>query len=358
MFFLEDVPMFSFKFVALGLALAAGSCGAAPLVDVLDLPAQRSELAVRSPLLDLAQAGTRLVAVGQRGHILYSDDQGKSWTQASVPVSSDLNAVQFPTASEGWAVGHDGVVLHSRDSGASWQKQLDGRQLGRLMQDYYSARSDAGHWVEEGKRIEAEGADKPFLDLWFSDERNGFVVGAFNLIFRTRDGGQSWEPWADRTDNPSAYHLNAIAGDGEHIFIGGEQGLLLRLDDGEERFQALASPYQGSFFGIAVQPGLVLAYGLRGHAYRSHDNGASWSPVKTGLNSSITASARDAGGSIYLFGQTGQVLASRDDGSSFQPLDIGQPVPVYGALASADSGLLLVGARGFSQRPLASGKQE
>ncbi|MFZ6049718.1 WD40/YVTN/BNR-like repeat-containing protein [Pseudomonas sp. CR3202] len=350
--------MFLIKSFALGLALIAGNANAAPMADVLDLPAQHSALASHSPLLDLARAGSRLVAVGQRGHILFSDDQGKTWTQASVQVSSDLTAVQFPTAKQGWAVGHDGVVLHSGDGGATWQKQLDGRQLGRLMQDYYAAKPDALQWLDEGKRIEAEGADKPFLDLWFSDERNGFVVGAFNLIFRTRDGGQSWEPWADRTDNPSGYHLNAIASDGEHLFIAGEQGLLLRLDEHSERFQALASPYQGSFFGIAAEPGLVLAYGLRGHAYRSTDAGTSWNQVNTGLNSSITASARDPEGVLYLFGQTGQALASGDEGRTFQPLDIGQPVPVYGALTSADGGLLLVGARGISQRPLAPAKQE
>jgi photosystem II stability/assembly factor-like uncharacterized protein len=334
-----------------------GNANAEPMVDVLDLPAQHSELAVRSPLLDVAQAGPRLVAVGQRGHILYSDDQAKSWTQASVPVSSDLNAVQFPTSSQGWAVGHDGVVLHSSDGGSTWQKQLDGRQLGRLMQDYYSARPDAAQWLEEGKRIEAEGADKPFLDLWFSDERNGFVVGAFNLIFRTRDGGQTWEPWADRSDNPSGYHLNAIASDGQHLFIAGEQGLLLRLGDDNEGFQALASPYEGSFFGISAEPGLLLVHGLRGHAYRSTDSGASWTPVNTGINTSITASARDAEGRLYLFGQAGQVLSSRDAGATFQSLDIARGTPVYGALVS-DGGLLLVGARGLSQRPLATGKQE
>lgn len=350
--------MFSIKFIVLGMALMAGNAQAESLVDVLDLPAQRSELAVRSPLLDVAQAGQRLVAVGQRGHILYSDDQGASWTQASVPVSSDLNAVHFPTASDGWAVGHDGVVLHSRDGGASWEKQLDGRQLGRLMQGYYASRPDAAQWLDEGKRIETEGADKPFLDVWFSDAQNGFVVGAFNLIFRTRDGGQSWQPWADRTDNPSGYHLAAITGDGKQVFIAGEQGLLLRLDDSGERFQALTSPYQGSFFGVSVQPDVVLAYGLRGHAFRSVDGGASWSKVETGLNASITASARDARGRLYLFSQTGQALASTNQGSSFQQLDIGQPVPVYGALASGENGLLLVGARGIAQRTLASGKQE
>lgn len=349
--------MFLIKSIALGLALLAGNAGAAPMADVLDLPAQLSELAASSPLLDVVQAGQRLVAVGQRGHILYSDDGGKSWTQASVPVSSDLNAVQFPTPSQGWAVGHDGVVLHSSDGGSTWQKQLDGRQLGRLMQDYYSARPDAEQWLEEGKRIEAEGADKPFLDLWFSDERNGFVVGAFNLIFRTRDGGQSWEPWADRSDNPSGYHLNAIASDGKDLYIAGEQGLLLRLGDNGEGFQALASPYQGSFFGISAEPGLVLVHGLRGHAYRSTDGGTSWTPVNTGINTSITASARDAEGHLYLFGLAGQVLSSRDAGATFQSLDIARGTPVYGALVS-DGELLLVGARGLSQRPLAPGKQE
>ncbi|MHC5350200.1 WD40/YVTN/BNR-like repeat-containing protein [Metapseudomonas furukawaii] len=350
--------MIPFTFIALGLALAAGTCGAAPLVDVLDLPAARSELAVRSPLLDLAQAGSRLVAVGQRGHILYSDDQGRSWNQARVPVSSDLTAVHFPTPTQGWAVGHDGVVLHSDDGGASWVRQLDGRQIGRLVQDFYASRADAAQWLDEGRRLEQDGADKPFLDLWFSDERNGFVVGAFNLIFRTRDGGQSWEPWLDRTDNPSAYHLGAIASDGEGLYIAGEQGLLLRLDPTGERFTALASPYAGSYFGLVAEPGVLLVHGLRGHAYRSHDGGDSWSPVDTGLNASITASAKDGAGRLYLFSQTGQALVSADKGAHFQPLDLGQPVPVYGALVSADAGLLLAGARGVVLRPLAPAQQE
>ena len=33
----------------------------------------------------------------------------------SVPVSSDLVAVAFPTPQQGWAVGHDGVILASAD---------------------------------------------------------------------------------------------------------------------------------------------------------------------------------------------------------------------------------------------------
>src|SRR5213080_621401 len=102
------------------LTLWLGVAQAADYVDVLDLPSKPSALAVRSPLLGMARAGDRLVTVGQRGHILYSDDSGKNWQQASVPVSCDLTAVYFPSAKQGWAVGNDGVVLHSSDAGVTW----------------------------------------------------------------------------------------------------------------------------------------------------------------------------------------------------------------------------------------------
>ena len=84
--------------------------------DVLDTPALKSALAARALINGLANAGERVVAVGQRGHVLTSDDQGKSWQQADVPVGSDLVAVTFATKTHGWAVGHDGVVLASSDS--------------------------------------------------------------------------------------------------------------------------------------------------------------------------------------------------------------------------------------------------
>ncbi|NBB64850.1 glycosyl hydrolase, partial [Pseudomonas sp. ODNR1LW] len=171
------------------LALVQGVARAGAYVDVLDLPAKPSALAVRSPLIDIARAGERLVTVGQRGHILYSDDAGQHWLQAGVPLSSDLTAVFFPTASQGWAVGNDGVVLHTSDAGATWSKQLDGRQIGELLVRHYSALASAEpgnvQWpllVAEGQRLVEQGADKPLLDVWFANDKVGYVVGVFNLI--------------------------------------------------------------------------------------------------------------------------------------------------------------------------------
>ena len=232
----------------------ADACTASGYVDVLDLPAKPSALAVRSPLLDVANAGQRLVAVGQRGHVLYSDDAGQQWQQANVPVSSDLNAVYFSTRQQGWAVGNDGVILHSNDAGVTWKKQLDGREIGALLVKHYAALANAEpsneQWpllVAEGQRLVEEGADKPLLDVWFADDKLGYVVGVFNLILRTEDGGQSWTPFQDRTDNPQNFHLNAIASTGDALYIVGEQGLVLKWDDAQQHFAAVKPRIRAAF---------------------------------------------------------------------------------------------------------------
>ncbi len=335
------------------LALLQGVAQATNYVDVLDLPAKPSPLAVHSPLIGIARAGERLVTVGQRGHILYSDDAGKHWLQASVPLSSDLTAVFFPSATQGWAVGNDGVVLHSSDAGATWRKQLDGRQIGDLLVKHYTALASAEpaneQWpllVAEGQRLVEQGADKPFLDVWFANDKLGYVVGVFNLILRTEDGGQSWTPFQDRTDNPQGFHLNAIASTGDALYIAGEQGLLLKWNAAQQRFKALQTPYQGSYFGVVGKPGEVLAYGLGGNVFRSTDGGEHWSSVTSGLQVSITAGLVNAQGEYELFTQAGHALMSQAGGTRLQLLAQQDSSPVAGATQAADGSLVVVGSRG------------
>lgn len=341
--------------LALGalMVLVQGVPQASDYIDVLDLPARASALAVSSPLSGMARAGDRLVAVGQRGHILYSDDSGKHWQQASVPVSADLSAVNFPSALQGWAVGNDGVVLHSNDAGVTWHKQLDGRQIGDLLVKHYSAlaTTEPGNeqWpllAAEGQRLTEQGADKPLLDVWFANDKLGYVVGVFNLILRTEDGGQSWTPFQDRTDNPQGFHLNAIASTGDGVYIAGEQGLLLKWNDLDQRFLAVPTPYQGSFFGVVGKPGEVVVYGLRGNVLRSTDGGQHWTALESGLHVSITAGFVDGNGHYRLFTQGGQMLVSQDSSAQLLLLPRPGPTPVTGATRATDGALVLVGSRG------------
>jgi photosystem II stability/assembly factor-like uncharacterized protein len=313
--------------------------------DVLDTPALNSALAARSLVNGLALAGQRVVAVGQRGHVLLSDDQGKSWQQASVPVSADLVATSFPDTEHGWAVGHDGVVLASSDSGRSWARLLDGRTLGDVLVKHYMASGDA-KWLAEARRFASQGAENPLLDVWFDDANNGVVVGVFGLVLRTADGGKTWQPLMHTTDNPKALHLYAVRRAGGDLYIAGEQGLLLKLDRSSGRFVAMTIPYQGTLFGVVGTERTVLAFGLRGNVVRSTDSGRSWQLVNTGVSVGLTAGTLDERGRIVLASQAGHVLISADDGASFTPLKAERSVPAAAVTRAGAGTLVLGGPRG------------
>jgi photosystem II stability/assembly factor-like uncharacterized protein len=341
-------------FAAIGFAMAP-LAPAAGFVDVLDTPAQMSPLAARSLMQAVTRVDGRLVAVGQRGHILLSTDAGASWKQARVPVSSDLTAVYFADMQHGWSVGHDGVVLSTQDGGDSWRVQLDGRKANELLVEAMRRAVAADPTSESAKKLLAEaqryqeqGPDKPFLDVWFADARNGFVVGAYNLIFRTRDGGNTWESWFDRTDNPKFFNLYAIRRIGSDVYAAGESGLLLKLDSATDRLKAIDTGYTGSFFGLAEAKGAVLAYGLRGSVFRSDDAGKTWSKVDAGLPASIVASTRTMRDATLLADAGGRMVASDDAGRSFHAVALKQPMPLTGFTEVAEGRFAITGPRGIA----------
>ena len=269
----------------MGCALAAVLAWpvvAAPAVPtVLTAPAVQSPKALGAATLAVTRAGKRLVAVGERGTVLLSGDAGAHWRQAPVPVQVTLTSVRFIDERTGWAAGHLGVILRSDDGGQTWAKQLDGVQAAQAVANTVAqgdapAQRAAQHFAEEGP-------DKPFFDIDFSDAQHGFAVGAYNLAFATTDGGKTWTPALGRLPNPKSLHLYGVRHsklEKGKVFVVGEQGLLLKSADGGASFSALASPYKGSLFGLlAARSGTLIAYGLRGNALRSADQGTSVVPL-------------------------------------------------------------------------------
>jgi photosystem II stability/assembly factor-like uncharacterized protein len=315
---------------------------------VLNEPALQTPRAAGAAMLAVTRAGTRLVAAGERGIVLLSDDGGSSWRQARVPVQVTLTALRFADARTGWAVGHLGVVLKTEDGGASWHKQLDGVQAAALMARALRAGDDRQQ--KAAQRYEDEGPDKPFFDLDFSDARRGVVVGAYNLAFATSDGGASWVPLSSRLPNPKNLHLYSARFVNGSLFIAGEQGLLLKSADGGASFEALPSPYKGSFFGLlATRSGALLAYGLRGRALRSTDGGVNWDEVGTASAVSLNAGLELSDGRLVLLAQSGDLLLSRDDGRSFTRV-VADGVPAAGLAPNTQGKLVLAGLRGM-RRP-------
>jgi photosystem II stability/assembly factor-like uncharacterized protein len=325
--------------------------------DPLELPARRTPLAATGELMAVASVGDRLIAVGPQGHILASVDRGTSWQQVDCPVSCDLVAVQFPTSEVGWAVGHDGVVLRSADAGRTWSKHLDGRQLNALMVAKYEKLEKDGDpqgpaIMKDVRQFASEGPAKPLLDVWFLNEREGFLIGAFNLIFKTEDAGKTWEPWYERTENPQRFHLNAMRGNGDDLYVVGEQGLVLRLDRAQQRFVALTSPYAGSLFGLAAIGQTVIVCGLRGNALRSTDAGRTWSHVLKASGSTFTAATSLPDGRVVMVDLSGRVLVGDGASGEFKTLDLQRRGRIFGVTAVNKNALALAGDGGIKIVPL------
>jgi photosystem II stability/assembly factor-like uncharacterized protein len=299
------------KVLALAAALAAAGIALAQLDpnDPANKPAETVPLASSSLLLDLAVAGKRLVAVGERGHVLLSDDQGASWRQAkSVPTRVMLTAVFFVDSQYGWAVGHDETILNTADGGESWTRS---------------------HFAPE--------AQQPLLDLWFANRVSGIAVGAYGAYFTTNDGGRHWAsakfappraapthdgepaPAQGEEELPPDYHLNRIVGIGNRLYVAAEGGQLYRSDDRGASWRVLPSPYEGSFFGLVPIRGEgLLAFGLRGHLFRSADAGETWHALESHTTAMLTDGVAVNDLRVVIGGLAGVLLVSGDAGETFR----------------------------------------
>ncbi len=216
-------------------------------------------------LLGAARAGDRIVAVGDHGVVLLSDDDGRHFRQAaSVPTRAVLTGVSFADARNGWAVGHRGTVLHTADGGETWTLQ----------------RQDTG-------------VDQPLFSVLFRDAQHGVAVGLWSLMLQTEDGGKTWRktdlpppPGATRADRNL---FRAFASPDGAWLVAGEQGAVLRSTDNGRSWTWLDTGYRGSLWaGTALRDGTLYVAGMRGTVYRSKNQGAHWEKVPSGTASSLT----------------------------------------------------------------------
>ncbi len=335
-------------------------------------PSEAARLASKGILLDSVRIGEEIVAVGERGAIVRG--AGDQWQQVvGVPTRATLTAIHA-VGDAAWAVGHDGVILHSADAGRTWARQ----------------RVDA--WNPQSGDPQS---GVPLLDVLFLDARHGFAVGAYSLLLETRDGGATWtarpllggaaepaqspeeaatdpaedtaedaveagnESWnfsADELDldEESDPHLNAIARTGSGaLIIASERGTAFRSRDQGATWSRLKLPYAGSMFGaIGFDNNHALLFGLRGNVLETFDLGDTWQEVESGVEASLMGGSPIGTGGALLVGANG-VLLRRDDAESafnvsrFRTAEGESPI-LAGAVIDSDGGIIVFGERGIA----------
>ena len=289
------------KAAVAGLILATSAC-CAMAQDAKPVPAPKQTAAVKLAnavpdglILGAARAGKRMVTVGDRGVILLSDDQAKTWRQAlEVPTRATLTAVFAVDEKNLWAVGHWGVILKSVDGGEHWS--LNHSDLER---------------------------DQPIFTVWFADAQHGVAAGLFSLLMVTDDAGQTWTnvklPVASdkvKSDLNLFQLFSAKTGD---VWLAAEQGMVYHSADRGHSWDVVATGNIGTFWsGLVLADGSLLVGGLEGKMFRSTDHGKSWTQIANELKSSVTDLVQLPTGEVLALALDGISGVSKDSGEHFE----------------------------------------
>ncbi len=328
---------------------------------------------------DLAQQGTRLIAVGELGRILYADNPNGPWKEASIDKQrgSNLTRVKFVNDNVALAIGHSGWLLRSEDGGKSWQElrfnennadpllglggPFTGDAAGKLFAfgafGQYLTSSDGGRsWQKESINVleveaenaeETSAADAEVDDIFGMNESSDDVFGDDYDPFAEFESGGGAADFSGR-------HMYAMkqAHDGS-LFLVGERGMILRSEDAGASWTPLEEIYTGSFYGISVMPdNSLLVYGMRGNAFVSSDLGQTWQASEVPLVQGLYASAVGADGLVVVVGASNTVLVSKDNGRTFEKTTARGPNANATVLALENNAWLLAGEGGVGRKSI------
>jgi photosystem II stability/assembly factor-like uncharacterized protein len=327
--------MARFHRVARVLLAACAMLGAGVALPADDAPAATSYVPAFVPtkpnkviLLDIAKSGTQLLAVGERGVLLRSNDGGATWKGQRTPTTRTLTSLAFNDENNGIAVGHGATILRTADGGTTWQPV----------------------------KVKEAGIDS-LLGATALGGTRMIAYGSFGLYLESNDNGQTWTR-QQVIDADFDRHISQVFKAGDKLVLVGESATLAASDDGKT-FKKIESPYKGSWFGgMATNSGAWLIYGMRGNVYRSENAGATWTMIDAGGEQSLTNGRLLDDGRILLVGIGGKLAVSADDGHTFTPVATGTRQGLAQVLPLADGKLLAVGESGVTRidAPVAAAK--
>ena len=106
--------------------------------------------------------GNRVIAAGDGGMILISEDAGETWSQLSSPTIRNFWNMQMITEEIGWMVGEGGTALKTANGGLNWIQQP---------MPFPSA---------------------PYWDVSFINTAFGYICSSSGIVLKTTNGGVSW----------------------------------------------------------------------------------------------------------------------------------------------------------------------
>ena len=157
------------------------------------------------------------------------------------------------------------------------------------------------------------------LDIAFTDQQNGFLVGSNRMIQETNDGGAHWNERSLDLPDEENFRLISIDFNGDEGWIAGEPGLLMHTDDGGQNWTRLFLDTK-----LPGEPYLITALNNHsaelatnvGAVYETHDDGVSWEAKVTDAAGAVRDLRRGDDGSYVSVSGLGNFYATWQPGDS------------------------------------------
>ena len=283
----------------------------APVAQLIDGPSVTARLAKESLLLGIHGRAGIAIAVGERGHILLTNNQGKNWIQKQSPTRRTLNSVYLLDQKTIWIVGHQSTVLRSQDSGESWTKI-------KVLDD----------------------PETSFLDLLFVDSSRGFIVGSYGKFFSTIDGGNTWIE-NKQEDDPHFYQITSAANG--FLWLIGEFGTVWKSNNQGKSWKSLDIEYEGTLFGVVplIKSDSIIVHGLQGNIFR-FKNGSIWEKIDSPTNAILHRGLQLKDGRVVIASGAGELLLGNGEGRLFQVEPLLEKAAVPTDFWQSEDGSLLI----------------
>ena len=299
-------------------------------------------------LNDVCHVGPLCWAVGERGVVCFSSDNGETWITRFTPIDCSLKSVCFLTNRIGWIAGlrvlpgtsqQSAVLLETRDGGKTW-KDL-------AIEDSESTGSTdlATSSLPGILKIQFFGLKEAVAVTLPVERRNGAA------LFRTEDGGHSWSMIS--ADQPgSVWTTGAFLSTSEGIVVGRQQSYAAIVSD-----QAVVisdpQPTLRQLRGVSLKPdGTGWIVGDGAMVLKTANSGVTWEPTAGEIPKSISEltdlhAVSHHGRTVLMAGNPASVLLrSIDDGHHFDSIVLPAQGHIHRLVCLSDSEVLAVGSFG------------
>lgn len=162
----------------------------------------------------------------------------------------------------------------------------------------------------------------------FIDPLQGWAVGAFGAILRSRDGGRTWQPQSGQTTEPlyDVDFVDSLAG-----WAVGRSGLIVHTGDGGETWRRQDSGVDKHLFGVDfVDARTGVAIGDWGVVLTTSDGGRTWEDQSLAEDIILNDVAMVDAARGWSVGERGTVLVTGDGGRTWTTQSSGLDKTLFG----------------------------